>query len=89
MFQEHSGNPPVPGFSLVLKFEIPVVFTDNILLIFVLKELRYDNLSLFIDGLNHGSSVGKPKNYSYVWKKNSKRETLKQKGTRMAKDGED
>ena len=45
--------------------------------------------SFFLDGLNCGSSVGKPKNYGLLRKKNSKGLIVKQKGTRMAEDGED
>ena len=54
-----------------------------------LKELRHDFLSHFFDGLNCGSSVGKPKNNGLLMKKNTKGVKLKQKGTRMAEDGED
>ena len=46
-------------------------------------------MSHFIDGLNHGKSVGKPKNNSLLRKKNLKGVIPKQKGTRMAEDGED
>ena len=35
----------------------------------VLKELRHDILSHFIDGLNQGSGIGKPKNNSLLRKK--------------------
>ena len=54
-----------------------------------LQELRHDILSYFFDGLNCGSSVGKPKNDGLLRKKNTKDLILKQKGTRMAEDGED
>ena len=52
-------------------------------------ELRQDILSHFFDSLNCGWSVGKPKNNGLLRKKNTKRLILKQKGTRMAEDGED
>ena len=44
---------------------------------------------LFLRWLNYGLSVGKPKNNDLVRKKNTKGMILKQKGTRMAEDGED
>ena len=47
-----------------------------------LKELRSDILSHFMDDLNYGLSVGKPK-------KNTKGVILKQKETSMTEDGED
>ena len=50
---------------------------------------RHANLSYFLDGLNCGSSVRKPKNNGLLRKKNIKGLILKQKGTRMAEDGED
>ena len=46
-------------------------------------------LSHFFDGLNCGLSAAKPKNNGLLRKKNSKGVILKQKGTWMAKDGED
>ena len=55
----------------------------------VLKELCRDVLSHFFDGLNYGLSAGKPKNNGLLRKKNTKGVILKQKGTRMAQDGED
>ena len=48
-----------------------------------------DILSHFFDGLNCGSSVWKPKHNGLLRKKNTKGLILKQKGTRMAEDGED
>ena len=54
-----------------------------------LKELCHDILSYFFDGLNCGLSVGQPKNNGLLRKKNTKGVILKQKGTRMAEDGED
>ena len=56
---------------------------------FVLKELRHDILSYFFDGLNCGSSVGKPRHNGLLRKKNTKGVILKQKGTRMAEDIQD
>ena len=55
----------------------------------LLKELRYDILSHFFDGLNCGSSVRKPRNNCLLRKENTKGLILKQKGTRIAEDGED
>ena len=55
----------------------------------LLREVPHDILSNFFDGLNYGLSVGKPKNNSLLWKKNTKGVILKQKGTRMAVDEED
>ena len=54
-----------------------------------LKELRHDIWTQFFDILNCGSSVGKPKIIGFLRKKNTKVVILKQKGTRMAEDGED
>ena len=54
-----------------------------------LKELRHDILSHFFDGLNYGLSAGKPKNNGLLREKNIKGAILKQKGLRMAEDGED
>ena len=55
-----------------------------------LKELLcHDVLSHFFDGLNCGSSVGKPKNNGFLRKKNNKVVILNQKGTRMSEDKED
>ena len=54
-----------------------------------LKELRHDILSHFFDGLSHGLSVGKPKTNGLLMKEKTKGVILKQKGTRMAEDGED
>ena len=45
--------------------------------------------SFLPDGLNCGSSVGKLKNNGLLRKKKTKGLVLKQKGTRMAEDGED
>ena len=55
----------------------------------LLKELRHDILSHFFDGLNYGLSAGKPKNNGLLKRKHTKGLILKQKGTRMAEDGED
>ena len=55
---------------------------------YFLKELRHDILSHFFDGLIHNLSVGKPTNNNLLRKKNTKGVILKQKGTRMAEDGE-
>ena len=55
----------------------------------VLKELRQDILSHFLDGLSHGLSVGKPKANGLLIKEKTKGVILKQKGKRMAEDGED
>ena len=49
-----------------------------------LKELCHDILSHFFKGL-----VGEPKNNGLLRKKNTKGLILKQKGTKMAEDGED
>ena len=54
-----------------------------------LKELCHDILSHFFDGLSHGLSVGKPKTNDLLMKEKTKGVILKQKGTRMAEDGED
>ena len=54
-----------------------------------LKELRHNILSHFFKGLNCGLSAGKPKKNGLLRKKNTKGLILKQKGTRMAEDGED
>ena len=54
-----------------------------------LKELRHDIWSHFFDGLSCGASVGKPKTNGLLRKKNTRGFILKQKGTRMAEDGED
>ena len=54
-----------------------------------LKELRHDILGHFFDGVSHGLSVGKPKTNDLLMKKKTKGVILKQKGTRMAEDGED
>ena len=56
---------------------------------FGLKELGHDILSHFFDPLNYSLSVGKTNNYGLLRKKNTKGMILKQKGTRMAEDGED
>ena len=58
-------------------------------LLHLLKELCHDILSRFINGLNHHPNVGKPKSNSLLRKKNSKGVILKEKGTRIAEDGED
>ena len=55
----------------------------------VLKELRHDIFSHFFFCLNHGQSVGKPKNNGLPRKKNTKGVILEQKGARMAENGED
>ena len=54
-----------------------------------LKESRHNILNHFFDGLNFGSSVGKPKNNGLLRKKNTKGLIQKQKGTRTAADEED
>ena len=54
-----------------------------------LKELCHDILSHFFDGLSHDLSVGKPKTNGLLRKEKTKGVTLKQKGRRMAEDGED
>ena len=46
-------------------------------------------MSHFFDGLDCGLSVGKPDNNGLLMKKNAKGMILKQKGTRMAEDGDD
>ena len=51
--------------------------------------LRRNILSHFFDGLNYSLSAGKPKNNSLLRNKNTEGEIIKQKGTRMANDGED
>ena len=51
--------------------------------------MRHDILSHFFEGLNCALSVRKPKNNGFLRKKNNKGVILKQKGTRMAADGED
>ena len=43
----------------------------------------------FLDGLNYGQSVGKPKSNGLLRKTNTKEVSLKQKGTRMVEDKED
>ena len=53
------------------------------------KELRHDILSYFFDGLSHSLSVGKPKTNGLLMKEKTKGVVLKQKGTRMAEDGDD
>ena len=55
----------------------------------LLKELRHDIVSHFFDGLSHSLSVGKPKTNGLLMKEKTKGVILKQKGTRMAEDGED
>ena len=50
-----------------------------------LKELHH----IFFDDLNDSESVEKPKNTSLLRKKNTRGVILKQKGTRIAEDGED
>ena len=62
---------------------------DPLVIYVKLKELRHDILNHFSDGLNYGLSVRKPKNNGLLRKKNTIGMILKQKGTRMAKDGED
>ena len=52
------------------------------------KGVRHDNLSHLFNGLNHCLSAGKPKNNGLLGKKNTKGVILKQKGIRMAEDGE-
>ena len=54
-----------------------------------LKELRHHILSHFFDGLSHGLSVWKPKTNDLLMKEKTKGVILKQKGTRIAEDGED
>ena len=54
-----------------------------------LKELRHNILSHFFNGLSHSLSVGKLKTNGLLMKKKTKGVILKQKGTRMAEDGED
>ena len=51
--------------------------------------IRHDILSHFFDGLNCGSNVRKPVNNNLPNTKNTKGVILKQRGTRMAKNGED
>ena len=53
------------------------------------EQLRHNILSHFFYGLSHGYSVGKPKNNGLLRKKNTKGLILKQKGKRMAGDGEE
>ena len=48
-----------------------------------------DILSHFFDGLSHSLSVRKPKTNDLLKEEKPKGEILKQKGTRMAEDGED
>ena len=55
----------------------------------IIKEQCHDILSHFINSLDYGQSVGKPKNNNLLRKKNTKGVILKQKGTMMAEDGED
>ena len=55
----------------------------------MLKELRHDILSHLFDRLSHGLSVGKPKTNGSLMTEKTKGVILKQKGTRMAEDGED
>ena len=54
-----------------------------------LKELRLYILGHFIYTLIYGLSFEKPKNDGLLRKENTKGLILKQKGTRMAEDGED
>ena len=53
------------------------------------KELRHDILSHFFDGLKHGLSARKPKTNGLLIKEKTKGVILKQKGMRMAEDGDD
>ena len=53
----------------------------------LLNELRHDILSHFFDGPSYGLSVGKANNNGLPRKKNTKGLILKQKGTRMAENG--
>ena len=53
------------------------------------QELRHDILSHFFYGVNYGLSFGKLKNNGLLRKKKTEGVILKQKGTRMAEDGED
>ena len=55
---------------------------------FPLKKQHRDILSHFFERLNCGLSVAKPKNNGLLSKEDTKGMILKQKGTRMAKDGE-
>ena len=57
--------------------------------VLVLKELLHDILSHFYESLNYGLSIAKPKTNGLLRKKNTKELILKQKGTRMAEDGEE
>ena len=56
---------------------------------FLLKELRHDILGHFFDSVSHSWSVGKPKTNALLMKEKTKGVILKQKGRRMAEDGED
>ena len=54
-----------------------------------LKEPRHGILSHFIDGLNYGKGVAKPKKNGTPRKRNTIGVIQEQKGTRMAEDGKD
>ena len=80
----------LPPSSLVEAGRGEKCFTAHILiLINVQLFLPRRIVSHFFDGLNYGLSVAKPKNNGLLRKKNTKGVVLKQKGTRMAEDGED
>ena len=90
--QTRIKSTPTQHFLLFTVFVIGLldfVLFSVLSLANVLKELRHDILSHFFDGLSHSLSVKKPKTYGLLTKEKTKGVTLKQKGTRMAEDGED
>ena len=80
----------LPSAYLVRRFSI-VWMTNkpDIKVQMSLKELRHDIFIYFFDGLSHSLSFAKLKTYGLLMKEKTKGVILKQKGTRMAEDGED
>ena len=76
------------GSHTLVSTVLPSTFPNNHSFNLFLKELCHDILSHFFDGLNYSLSVGRPKNNALLRTKNTKRVILKQKGTRMAENGE-